>query len=342
MNNIVGASEFNTRTPAVDVASLNGIESMFRGSARDPWARKMAGNLADLFVYADSITYMQPVGKDDQPGQRPKAPHPLIEALERYDPGVFGARTYPTEPPLKPDDGFVDAAFDRFYAWVRANETRVKGWLRVQRQPWIKKIKRSAGRHVFDLERFETDKRFVQLAEEMKEKPRGMVHLFDVNIRIPYYVELLGERALLATHPVRDSFCVPSMHIENVSIRPPPIRFGESISKFVHELTRDQFVVLLHELRREVRNRNLRLLGPGEVEREQIREICKAVHFPPKVQGKILQWIETVTAPIPIVGVVVSVLRNVWTGRLPRPTDSRRLQWLHPCVEWDLEEQAAR
>lgn len=295
--------------------------------------------MGDMFVYADSITYMQPVGKDDVPGERPGAPHPVIGALAARDTGVFRAKTYSTDPPLRPEDSFDNETFERFSAWTRSNVTGIRGWLNVQRQPWIRTMKRSMGRHVFDLEPLESDRRFVQLAQELKETPRALVHLFDVNIRIPYYVRSLGDGAVFAHHPVRSSFCLPAMQAENAQIRRPALSFKRIISKLAPQLSYDEFAILLHELRGEVRDRKLGLLGPGEIEKEQIRDICKAVRFPPRVKSEVLQWLQVIGA-ITVVGIIVSVLTNVWSGELPRAAASPRFKWLHPYLEWDLEKQA--
>ena len=48
--------------PVVDITSLNGVESVLRRrGATDPWGQKLAGRLADFFVYSDVARFTMPV-----------------------------------------------------------------------------------------------------------------------------------------------------------------------------------------------------------------------------------------------------------------------------------------
>lgn len=331
---------FSTREPAIDVASLNAVESLFRGGPVDPWGAHLAGVLGDLFIYSDHIRYMQPVGADHVRNQRPGAPHPIVEALTRRDGNVFRAETYATEPALRIDAEVINGSFNRFSAWVRNNRSKVSAWLGVQRQDWMRTMKRSAGRHVFDIQHLESDPRILGLAELCKETPHAIVHVLDLNLRIPFYVQSIGDDAVLSNHPVRNSFCLPSTTVEPVRMRKPAVRFGKAVADVARQGNRDDFAILLHELRGIAAREQLIQLLPGEVERERLRDIAASVRLRPQLARGIQSVLEKTVGLVPLVGAFITVLPIGWGTDLPRWAASPGLRWLHPFLEWDLEKQA--
>jgi len=48
-------------TPVVDITSLYAVESLFRRGPRDPWGEKLAGRLADLFIFSDTGRFTMPL-----------------------------------------------------------------------------------------------------------------------------------------------------------------------------------------------------------------------------------------------------------------------------------------
>lgn len=87
------------RNPLIDITSLNAVQSLFQGSIRDPWAEKLAGILADIFVYSDAVRYALPVPAGSYRSSGPLKEPSLLVQLGSRDSDALRAVEYSTKEP---------------------------------------------------------------------------------------------------------------------------------------------------------------------------------------------------------------------------------------------------
>jgi len=174
-------------------------------------------------------------------------------------------------------------------------------------------------------------------------------YAFDVVLRFPLYGQLTGVNEHYLNHPIRDAFQLPTM--ERSLDRAPAIAvsFRNAIGDLAPTLTQDEYTALLHELRGQVRNLGLHKVGPGECDKEVIRELVSRVSLPPRLKAMskraavitaFLGGLGAVPALGPaaaLVGAALSVSTVLWHGKLPR--GAAQMKWLRWAVEWDIEQQ---
>jgi hypothetical protein len=77
----------------VDITSLYAVESLFRPGTRDPWGEKLAGRLADLFIFSDTGRFTMPLRAEGATVADPSLPLVLAQLRSR-DSGVFEPLPY--------------------------------------------------------------------------------------------------------------------------------------------------------------------------------------------------------------------------------------------------------
>src|SRR5439155_19972014 len=97
-------------SPVVDITSLNGVESIFRQGTHDPWGQRLAGKLADFFVYSDIARFTMPVWAGSASLEDPTLP-PILAQLRSRDSGLFVPVTYEIEERRTLNPEYLDAAF---------------------------------------------------------------------------------------------------------------------------------------------------------------------------------------------------------------------------------------
>lgn len=342
--------------PLVDISTINAIESLYRHGVHDPWAKQLAGEFADLFVYSSTIRYsitIPSANSDDQALERPSL---LLDFIKR-DSGLLTPAKFSTANPVKLNDEYLIECFNRFAAWARSNKKTLRTWISLHNQDWIQKqyaarVKHEQHEWSFSLEALLKEPELVVLAKELGIAEHDVCYAFDLVLRYPLYGELAGLSEHYLNHPIRDAFLLPTMKREEGS---PPfiaVSFKDTLRQFADKLSKDDYSVLLHELRGAVHEYGLHLVGPGEFDKDVVREIAAKVALPPKLRasGKLaaigagivgsLGALPILGPSAAIVGGVLSVSTALWSGRLPRTT--ARMRWLKWALEWDIEEQAEK
>ena len=131
------------------------------------------------------------------------------------------------------------------------------------------------------------------------------------------------------------------------------ITFAASISAIAPKISRDDYTVLLHELRGLVRDRGLHRVAPGEVNRDVLRDITSAARLPPRVRdlskaagvaagviGGLGVLIPSLSVSMAAAGALVGISTALWQGTLPRA--AARVWWLRWALSWDVENQVER
>jgi hypothetical protein len=139
----------NLQKPLVDITTVNAVESLYHEGPRDPFARVLAGQLADMYVYADIIRYPLPV-RDDRASELPT----LLEACIGHDSSLFSPDAFSTAERVVLENKYLLAVFKQFVTWARANHPTLATILQLHSQPWLRKghISRVQRTVVFDIE----------------------------------------------------------------------------------------------------------------------------------------------------------------------------------------------
>jgi len=342
--------------PLVDISTINAIESLYRHGVRDPWAKQLAGEFADLFIYSSTIRYsitIPSANSDDKLLERPSL---LLDLIKR-DSELFTPAKYSTADPVKLKDEYLIECFNRFAAWARSNKNTLRKWISLHNQDWIQKqyiarVKHEKHEWSFSLDALLRKPELSALAKELGVAEHDICYAFDLVLRYPLYGELAGTNEHYLNHPIRDAFLLPTMKREEGKPPSLAVSFKDTLRQFSDRLSQDDYSVLLHEIRGAVHDYGLHLVGPGEFDKEVIREIAAKVALPPRIKasGKLavigagligsLGAIPILGPSAAIVGGVLSVSTALWSGRLPRT--AARMRWLKWALKWDIEEQAEK
>lgn len=341
-------------TPLVDGNTLLAIESLFGKGTIDPWAMQLACTFADLFIYADHFrfTFRSPDGafSDASWAHAPS----LARHLQQRDSSAVVPQMVPIEPEKLHDDQ-VKEAFRNFANSARNKPKRLRQWLNTHDTASIRAMLRAqVGReyYYFTPERVTQMRELKLLALELGWQQREILYAFDNVICAPLYGRLAGSDQQYFNHPTRNASVLPTYKEEVGSLPEIAVSFAESISGFVRRMSFDDYCVMLHGLRGAVRSRGIHELGPGDVEKEVLRDIAASddVDFPPTLKkyaksalitGGVIGGLAAIPALGPaaaVAGALISVSSAIWDGGLPRKAG--RIKWLQRAIEWDLEKQA--
>lgn len=340
------------KSPLVDITTFNGIQSLFSGKRKDPWAYKLAGKFADAFIYSENIRYAKPIL--DEHAKTPILAHEpsiLIE-LESKDTGFFKPVEYSSKEPRELQDDYLRDSFEKFSVWVRNNPETTNAWISLHNEKWIRDRRpiQNEG-YVFSINKLKRSLPFLALAREINSDIQELCHVFDVVLRGPIYGELAGENEHYLNHPIRNIFTLPTMEV--IETAPPKISisFEEVVTNLAksNKFNEKEYALLLHNLRGYVWDKGLNKLNPGEIDLEVIREIAEKVEFPPRIKdvGKIaiaasgaLTALGALVGPNPIaaiVGATITVSPLLWKGYLPRSTG--KIKWFRWALKYDIENQ---
>lgn len=338
--------------PLVDTNTLLAIESLFGEGAIDPWAVKLACDFTDLFIYGDSFrfTFGSPDGSfsDVAWGHAPA----LARHLHERDSSAVIPLVGSTNEPVQLHDDYLAEAFHGFAVWARNNRRALRQWLNTHDTASIGAMQDAqvAREYYFNLDQFAQDQRLKVLALELRVQLYEILYAFDNMLRGPLYGRLTGSDQYYLNHPLRNVSLLPTFESEAGPLPPIAVSFRESMRDAVRHLSFDEYCVMLHELRDAVRSRGIHQLGPGDIDKEVLRDIAASVRLPPRLRamGRLalfsggivggLGAIPALGAVAAVAGAAVSVSSALWTGRLPR--SASRIKWLRWALEWDLEKQA--
>lgn len=341
-----------SQPPLVDITSLNGIESLFRGGDRkDPWGPSLAGWFADFFIYSDQARFTMPVrqstvGLDDFPLPT------ILTLLNSRDSGVLMPVVYDAEEKrvLRPE--YLKDTFRSFANWALNCKRPLRRWLHLHREPWIMDdhLARVRPRHVFDEKQLRQLPLLESLAAEVGVDVDDVLYGFDVVLRFPLYGELAGENAYYLAHPIREKQSIPTMTVGGA---PPPqvaLSFADVVTAMVPTQTLHEYTAFLHEARGIIRDRSIQQLKPRSLDKETIREIAVHLKLPARLSssGKSLGVAAgvigiagalTVLGPAAgIGGGLISIASALWKGNVGHTP--ARWSWLRWALKWDIEQQA--
>ncbi|MGB7290552.1 MAG: hypothetical protein WBD99_00060 [Thermodesulfobacteriota bacterium] len=336
--------------PLVDLTTLNAVQSLFTRGQRDPWANQLAGAFADLFIYGDIVRYALPI--PDEVAETLKGPSLLVELIRRDSDAFYPEEYSTTELRLLKDD-YLTECFDNFAVWAKNNRYSLLRWIRLHKESWIRNVEpRIKHGYVFSLDRLRETPILSVLAREIGVSEDDICYAFDVVLRYPLYGELAGPSEHYLNHPIRDIITLPTMQHESASLPYLPVSFNKSIAGMASKLTEQDYTVLLHELRGWVHDSGMHKLGPGDFDKEVIRELASQVALPPRVKtitkalGIAAALIGGLGAfpvlgpSVAVAGAVVSISTLIWKGYLPR--SAARVKWLRWAIKWDIEDQAEK
>jgi hypothetical protein len=334
----------------IDITTIVAVESLFKDGPRDPWAKLIAGRLADLFVYSDTLRYVFPMPAALPAEQYPGRPSLLTE-LEDKCGGVVAHEKYPTDHTPLLNDGYLLSVFDDFHIWARNNQLRLAQWSRLHSMPWVKDghTSRVGRQYVFNVERLEANRPLMRLAEAMKIDTHQLLYAFDVVLRFPLYGLLAGEENYFVYHPIRNAFRLPGSRIEPAPTPSVCVSFQKAVGDMADRLSQNEYIQLLLDLRTIARDQGLHLLKPSDAEPQAVRAIAQKVKLTPylktmskkaAVVGGIIGGFGAIPILGPaaaIMGGAVSISASVWSGRLPRPV--AQWKWLQWTLRWKVESE---
>ena len=339
-------------SPLIDITSLNGVESLFQIGTPDPWAGKLAGRLADFFIFSDMARFTMPVRADAASLEDATLPS-ILTQLRSRDPGVIEPVTYPVEDRRRLKEEYLQPAFANFLVWVQNNGSALKSWLRLHNEPWIREghLARVRPRYVFDVDALRQDASFMEVVASLQVSPDDVLYAFDVVLRYPLYGELAGSGAYFLAHPIREQQTLPTMAVEHGPAPHIPLSLSQAVAVMAGSMTLDEYTSFLHEARGLIRDRRIHQLKPGALDRETTRELAAQLALPARLSkaGKVMGFaagLVGIAGSVPelgpaaaVVGGLVSMLSVVWTGTVGRAPS--RVSWLRWALEWDLESQAS-
>ena len=339
-------------SPVIDITSLFGVESLFRTGAKDPWGPGLAGTLADFFVYSDVARFTMPVRGKSASLDDPTLPT-ILSKLASRDRGLFKPIRYDLEERRTLSLKYLDEAFQNFVAWAQNNKPRLRQFLLLHGEPWIRDghLARVRPRYVYDVDVLRGTPLSRGLASDLGVQEDDILHGFDVFLRYSLYGEMTGRGQYYLAHPVR---FLPKLPTANVEDTPPPniaLSLSDAVSEMALNMTLDEYTSFLHEARGVIRdNHKIHMLNSGAMDLETTRDVAQELGLPGRLSaaGKVMSvapgvigiagGVEpTISLAASCVGVLVSVASEIWTGTVGRGPS--RKSWLRWALKWDIEKQ---
>ena len=335
--------------PLVDTTTLIAVESLFRKGKHDPWGLQLAGDLADLVIYGDTVRcglgLPNDTRQEDDLADRPK----LFGNLSRRDTAVFQIEKYSTEEPLTIKAEYLTECAPRFELYAKTHRSELKQWISLHARDWIRSYHAAhvQRRYVYSVEALRACMNLEQLSTDTGIAADDLCYVFDVILRFPIYGALTGSNERYLNHPIRNAFPLPTM-VSSSEVAPHiPVAWAGAVSRLAKSLTQDEYAALLHEMRGTVRDHGLHKMRPGSDLRELVREIAATVRLPPRIRKfqqardaavDALNVGAVLFAPLGLVATALSCSKYLWSGGLPRSAAS--IRWLRWTMQWETETQA--
>jgi hypothetical protein len=247
--------------PVVDITTVIAVESLFRSGIRDPWGAELAGHLADLLIYADSARYVLPYATSPEPHEIPD----LLRDLAAPEESLLQSIPYKADELREVSPSILTDAFASFSHWAKRNRSRLKDWADLQFQDWVRggHFARVRPRFVFDVQALERDSAVEVTARRADLTTEQLLHAFDVALRYPLYGELAGDNAPYLAHPLRSTQQLPAVQKKEGPLPPVPISLRRAVSALAPQISQTEYVTLVHEGRKLVRDLALVGAKPG-------------------------------------------------------------------------------
>jgi hypothetical protein len=339
--------------PVVDITSLYAVESLFRpGGTEDPWGKRVAGRLADLFIFSDEARFMMPIRAEAATLEDPSLP-PLLERLRSRDPGVLAPLPYVVEERRRLKNEYLEPSFHAFGTWATNNKSAFKKWLAFHREIRLNPTDFSEVRasSVFDIASLLETQEFQRVLANLNLPADDLVYAFDIVLRYPLYGEIAGSGSYFLAHPMREQQAAPIIAVDPGPPPAIPISLSQAVAAMVPYMTLDEYTSFLHEARGLIRDRQIHRLRPQAVTKETTREIASELGLPARLSGVgrtmgiaagfigIVGAVPQAAVAAAIAGGIVAIVSAAWTGSVGRAPG--RVKWLRWALEWDLEQQAS-
>lgn len=339
--------------PVVDITSLYAIESLFRSGTHDPWGRKLAGRLADLFIFSETGRFTMPLRPEALTAADDPSLPPVLAQLRFRDPGVFKPLRYVVNERPKLNNEYLEPVFRSFATWASNNKNSFKRWLTFHREvrSTPRDVTHIRPNSLFDISALRAVEEFQRLQVGLHVSADDLTYALDIVLRYPLYGQLAGSGSYLLAHPIREQQSTPIIAVEPGSPPNIPISFSQAVAGMVSSMTLDEYTSFLHEARGLIREQNIQHLQAGAIDREATRELASQLGLPARLKkagrtigiaaGVIgISGGAAVIAPAAaIAGGAITIVSAVWSGNVGRTLG--RHKWLRWALEWDLERQAS-
>lgn len=342
----------DTSKPLVDITTLVSIESCFDEGPVCPSGHILAGQLADLFIWSDSLRYVQPVT-----AQGNVYIPDLITRLKEKQPTIVDGAPFSIDlqSPMLPES--LQQYFFNFYGFVRGRPEWFKQWLTLHNTPKVKDSHRKwiTRPYYFDPSWATANSEFCNAYRQLGVNARELMYAFDVCIRYPYYASLANEECYLS-HPIRQMVNIPGCSREPYQIPQRPISFRDPVLKLVKDryFTLESYLQFLLDAHRIVRDRNLTSLGPSRLERRELHAIARDLHLPAKLRGRAIVEVLVTEGLAMAAGAAVGghlpeivlgstmVLSATLLWHMHVPPRLSHLRWIDVASESPFDDQARR
>ncbi len=254
-----------------DITTLTAVESLFHNGVKDPWAAKLAGDLADWYAYSPVPTFILPESSALPADLKVAALPKIVEALRQRESTVMQPRVCTTGSQGTLLEEFQHEAVVNFLAWCKSNPKRLQTWIAVHRQTWVTggHAIRIPHRYLYDVTRAFSESEFRGSAKLLNIPLDDLGYALDVALRYPLYGQFAGEKSIYLSHPLREQRRWPTMEVSLGENPPVALSFAPSVASIASSLTLDQYASLLHEIRAVVSDRGLANIRPGAIEHAQ-------------------------------------------------------------------------
>jgi hypothetical protein len=338
-------------SPVVDITTLYAVESLFRPGTKDPWAPKLAGRLADLFIYSETGRYTMPIGRRISTVDDPSLP-PVLRTLSSRDRDVFAPLAYFFEDRPRLDAEHLEPAFQSFAEWASNKRRRFKQWVKLHREIRDNPgdISHVRAESVFDVGALSDLAAFHLLASELDVRHDDLRYAFDIILRYPLYGQLAGAGSYFLAHPIREEQGHPIISVDSGASPDVPISLSLAVAAMAPSMTLDEYTSFLHEARGFIRDRRINRMSRSAIDVPFVREVAAELGIPAKLNnlGRVAAFaagvvgtLGAVPAAAPVAAVaggLITLVPGIWSGNVGRRLS--RVSWLKWALKWDLESEA--
>jgi hypothetical protein len=345
------------KSPLYDLTCINAVQSYLipEGSLRDPWGVTVAGQLADLLIYADEARFSMPIGRGDIAQNKMLTEPRILRDIYAIDSSLATASPYFTEEFRQLSGESVDEAFGSFTKWAQLHPKKIREFSRLHQQSWINKYHqaRVANNTVYDLSTLSKSTKLASLADSLAVGRESLLYCFDIVLRTPIYGEMTGEQTHYLNHPLRNAFKISGSTINK---RPAhlPVSFASTFESLLPKLTREHYFALIGSNRENVQKFDLASMRSWDINRDYLREFAACARIPPRLRHRdgLTDSFQSVLALLtayemggPIAAAatcLVTVFASACKESRPLhlPASAGDISWLKWAIEWEIEKQA--
>jgi hypothetical protein len=273
------------KSPLVDTSSIDGVQTLFHDVPRDPFAKQLAADLADLFIFSEHPRFIFVRPSQFPQDAEDRGLPPLLNELMRRDPRVFEEELCIVDEQLSINPDYLIPSFTAFSHYAHKNRREVQEFIATRNLAWVRRqrtIRLQPGT-VYPVETIKPIDAFQELRAFLNIEEDDLCYVFDVVLRYPLYGGLVDEGEYYMAHPLRAQQNLPTMERHYGELPTVPVRLGPSIVSITDDLTQDEYTSILHEARGLVRELGIVNLRPQAGERERLHELAASLRLPPRL-----------------------------------------------------------